>query len=431
MEAGIRDQGAPAGTVRVSEHSATALHPLALVENTGSSPVPGRLAGLRVALVHDWLTGMRGGEKCLEVLCEAFPEATLYSLIHNRGSVSPAIESMNIRTSVLQKIPGVFRWYRHLLPIMPSAARGWRIKDVDLVLSLSHCVAKAVVPPPGTPHICYCFTPMRYAWQAREAYLESWSKRPVRRVLARGLLARLRRWDRATASRVSHFVAISETVRRRIARCYRRDSRVIQPPVNVEFYTPTASARPRSDLYLVVSALVPYKRIDQAIAACTRSGRRLTVIGEGPERPRLEAMAGGSVAFLGWQPDAVIREHYRHCRALLFPGEEDFGIVPIEALACGAPVIALGRGGVSETVDDAVGRTYHEPTPGALLEALDRWEASGCPYDPAEARRRAEALSLDVFRQRLLRFIGEVTRRSPGHAVPPAPHHSIARATTP
>jgi glycosyltransferase involved in cell wall biosynthesis len=293
------------------------------------------------------------------------------------------------------------------------------------VISLSHCVAKAVVPPPGVPHICYCFTPMRYAWQGRDTYLESWSDRPVRRILARKMLSRLRRWDRATASRVSHFVAISETVRKRIARCYRRDSRVIQPPVNVDFYTPPAKARARSDLYLVVSALVPYKRIDQAVAACASSGRRLTVIGEGPERARLEAMAGGSVAFLGWQSDAVIREHYRECRALLFPGDEDFGIVPIEALACGAPVIALGKGGVAETVDHAVGRTYDEPTAAGLLACIEGWEASGCPFDAAEARRRAEALSLNVFRDRLLDLIGEVATRGKAQSVPPAPHVSL------
>ncbi len=157
------------------------------------------LAGLRVALVHDWLTGMRGGEKCLEVLCRTFPEAELYTLIHRRGALSPAIEAMTIRTSPLQLIPGVVRHYRHLLPIMPLAARAWRLKNVDLVISLSHCVAKAVVPPPGVPHVCYCFTPMRYAWQGRDTYLESWSDRPVRRALARRMLTGLRRWDLATA----------------------------------------------------------------------------------------------------------------------------------------------------------------------------------------------------------------------------------------
>jgi glycosyltransferase involved in cell wall biosynthesis len=293
---------------------------------------------------------------------------------------------------------------------------------VDLVVSFSHCVAKAVVPPEGVPHVCYCFTPMRYAWQARETYLGSWSRRPLQRILARTILARLRRWDRATAARVSQFVAISETVRGRIARCYRRHSRVIPPPVDVAYYTPEPSGRPRGDAYLVVSALVPYKRIDQAVAACTQSGRRLIVIGDGPERARLEAMAGPTILFLGWQPDDVIRNHYRHCRALLFPGEEDFGIVPVEALACGAPVLALGRGGTAETVDDAVGRTYPEPTAAALLGAIAAWESQGCPHDPGLARRRAEAFALPLFRQRLLGFLAEVVAGRTGHPTPPAPH---------
>jgi glycosyltransferase involved in cell wall biosynthesis len=386
-----------------------------------SLEIPPQLAGLRVALVHDWLTGMRGGEKCLEVLCRAFPDAQLYTLIHRRGSLSQTIESMTIRTSPLQRLPDVFSHYRRLLPIMPLAARSWRLSDVDLVISLSHCVAKAVVPPPGVPHVSYCFTPMRYAWQGLDTYLESWSDRPVRRALARIMLERLRRWDLATASRVTHFVAISETVRERIAECYGRDSRVIQPPVNVNFYSPIPRV-PRDDSYLVVSALVPYKRIDQAVAACTHSGRSLIVIGEGPERARLEAIAGPTVQFLGWQPDTVIGNYYRSCRGLLFPGEEDFGIVPIEALACGAPVIALARGGVSETVDDSVGRTYTEPTSAGLLSAIDAWEAEGCPSDPIEARRRAEALSVPVFRDRILKFLTEVVTSPGPHMVPPAPH---------
>ncbi len=424
MEASIRRTG-PLRRLGQAEASIGAGgHPAADGAQVRADEVTRSLAGLRVALVHDWLTGMRGGEKCLEVLCRAFPEATLYTLIHRRGTLSPAIESMKIRTSALQRIPGVFRWYRHLLPIMPLAAKGWRVKDVDLVISLSHCVAKAVVPPAGVAHICYCFTPMRYAWQGRDTYLESWADRPIRRLLARRMLSRLRHWDRRTASRVSHFVAISETVRRRIERCYRRDSRVIQPPVNVDFYSPVPEAA-RGDDYLVVSALVPYKRIDQAVAACSQSGRRLNVIGEGPERARLEAMAGSLVKFLGWQPDDVIRDHYRHCRALIFPGDEDFGIVPIEALACGAPVIALGRGGVAETVDDAVGRTYAEPSAQGLQTALDAWEAHGCPHDPQEGRRRAMALSLTVFRDRILGLIGEVAAHGTGHPVPPAPHWNL------
>jgi glycosyltransferase involved in cell wall biosynthesis len=386
---------------------------------TAARLAPPGLAGLRVALVHDWLTGMRGGEKCLEVLCRALPRATLHTLIHRRGGLSPAIEAMEIRTSPLQGMPGVFRHYRHLLPLMPLATRSWRVGDVDLVVSLSHCVAKAVRPPPGVPHVCYCFTPMRYAWEGRRAYLDGWSGRPVRRALAGLLLDRLRDWDHATAARVTHFVAISETVRARIARCYGRDSRVIPPPVETDFFTPIAA--PRDGPYLCVSALVPYKRVEHAVAACSASGRPLVVIGEGPERGRLERLAGPGVRFLGWQPDGVIRDHYRRCRALLFPGEEDFGIVPAEALACGAPVVALGRGGAAETVDDAVGRLYLDPSPEGLLGAIDAWEAAGRPHDAALARRRAEALAAPLFRDRLLGFLAEVV----AGRVPPPPHFPV------
>ncbi|MEW4568804.1 glycosyltransferase [Tautonia sp. JC769] len=376
---------------------------------------------VRAALVHDWLTGMRGGEKCLEILCRAFPDAPLYTLIHDRGRMSPAIESMSIRTSPLQRIPGVLRHYRHLLPLMPLAARSWRPESVDVVISLSHCVAKAVRVPPGVPHLCYCFTPMRYAWDGRAAYLDGWSGKPVRKAMAGAALDRLRAWDRATARGVSQFVAISETVRRRIARCYGRDSRVIPPPVDTDFYTPDPAAR-RDGPYLCVSALVPYKKLDHAVAACSASGRPLVVIGSGPERARLEKQAGPSVRFLGWQSDEVIRDHYRRCRALLFPGEEDFGIVPAEALACGAPVIALNRGGVAETVDPRVGWLFDEPGPEALCRAIEGFEAAGRPHDPSLARRKAEALAPDVFRDRLLGLIDEI--RSSPTAIP-VPHVPI------
>jgi glycosyltransferase involved in cell wall biosynthesis len=393
----------------------------------GATPaLPAALRGLRVAIVHDWLTGLRGGEKCLEVVCAAFPDATLHTLIHREGAVGPTIGGMAIRTSPLQKVPGVFRHYRHLLPVMPLAARSWRVGEVDLVLSLSHCVAKAVRVPPGVPHVCYCFTPMRYAWDGRAAYLEGWTGRPLRRRVVGAVLDRLRAWDRGTAARVSHFVAISRTVRGRIARCYGRDAAIIEPPVDTSFYTPDGG--PRGGDYLCVSALVPYKRIDQAVEACRRTGRSLVVIGSGPDRERLERLAGPTVRFLGWQPDEVIRDHLRRCRALLFPGEEDFGIVPIEALACGSPVIALNRGGAAETIDNAVGRVYDAPTADGLVGALDAWEAAGGPHDGAEARRRAERLATAVFRERLLGFLAEVAAGARAGRGLPGPHlRSAAR----
>jgi glycosyltransferase involved in cell wall biosynthesis len=395
-------------------------HPAADADAAPEAALPPALRGLRVAIVHDWLTGLRGGEKCLEVVCRAFPDATLHTLLHREGAVGPTIGGMAIRTSPLQRVPGVFRHYRHLLPVMPLAARSWRVGEVDLVLSLSHCVAKAVVPPPGVPHVCYCFTPMRYAWDGRAAYLQGWTGRPLRRRLVESLLDRLRDWDRDTAGRVSHFVAISRTVRGRIARCYGRDAAVIEPPVDTDFYTPDGG--PRGADYLCVSALVPYKRIDHAVEACRRAGRSLVVIGSGPDRARLERLGGPTVRFLGWQPDEAIREHLRRCRALLFPGEEDFGIVPIEALACGAPVIALNRGGAAETVDDAVGRVYDEPTVEGLAGAMAAWERDGRPHDAAEARRRAEGLARSVFRERLLGFLAGVAAESRTARGVPAPH---------
>lgn len=387
-------------------------------ERTFLAPPAPDLARLRVALVHDWLTGRRGGEKCLEVLCHAFPQAVVHTLIHRQGALGEPIESMAIRTSPLQRLPGIHRHYRKLLPLMPLAARTWNPGDVDLVVSLSHCVAKAIRVPQGVPHVCYCFTPMRYAWDGRDAYLDGWSGRPFTRTLAGWTLDRLRAWDRATAARVTHFIAISQTIRDRIRNCYHRDSVVIPPPVDTNFYQPAPV--PREPFYLCLSALVPYKRIDHAVRACSISHRPLVVIGEGPDRPRLQSLAGPSVRFLGWQPDDVVRDHLRRCRALLFPGIEDFGIVPAEALACETPVIALGLGGASETVAPSMGRLYLDQSADGLLLAINAWEADGRPFDAPSARLRAESLSTSVFQARLLTYLSEVAAQRLNRV--PAPH---------
>ncbi len=369
----------------------------------------------RVVLVHDWLTGMRGGEKCLEVACRRWPRARLYTLLHRRGAVSPAIERLRPRASFLQHLPGVHRYYRYLLPLMPAAAAAWRLPPCDLVVSFSHCVAKAARAPRGVPHVCYCFTPMRYAWHLRDAYFGGRIAGLRARALAL-LLRRLRDWDRRTADGVSHFVAISQTVRRRIAECYGRDSAVIYPPVDTDFYCP--AALPREDFYLAVSAFAPYKRIDLAIAACNRLGRRLVVIGSGQDEARLKALAGPTVRLLGWQPDEVIRDHLRRCRALLFPGEEDFGIVPVEANACGAPVLALGRGGATETIvppgagREPTGLWFAEPTLDCLADALLAFEARRADFNPAAARRQALRFNAHRFRADLLSYLHAI--RQPG-----------------
>jgi glycosyltransferase involved in cell wall biosynthesis len=364
----------------------------------------------RVVLVHDWLTGMRGGEKCLEVLARRWPHAHLYTLLHRRGSVSAAIEQLQPRVSLLGRLPQSHRFYRYLLPLMPAALATLRLPAAELVVSFSHCVAKGVRPVSGK-HVCYCFTPMRYAWHMREAYFAG-RVRGLKARLVERLLAWLRDWDRRTSASVDHFIAISATVRQRIRECYGRDSAVIYPPVDTDFYTPALVRR--EDYYLVVSAFAPYKRLDLALEACRQLGRPLVVIGAGQDEKRLHGLAGHDVRFLGWQPDAVIRDHLRRCRALLFPGEEDFGIVPVEALACGTPVIALGRGGATETIvppetgREPTGLWFDEQTADCLADALLRFERIQGSFDPAALRRQALRFSAARYREQLFDHLDAV-----------------------
>jgi len=374
---------------------------------------------MNVALIHDWLTGMRGGEKCLEVLCRRFPGAKLYTLLHVPGTTSPAIERMRITTSFLQRFPGVARHYRYLLPLMPAAVERLDVPgDVELVVSFSHAVAKSVKPPPGVPHVCYCFTPMRYAWHRRDDYFcfSGRFRQTPMAALRKLVLKRIRHWDRATSDRVTHFVAASRTVAARIAECYGRPSTVIYPPVDTHFYTPapTAAGVRREDFFLCVSALAPYKRIDLAVEACNRGRRRLLVIGEGPEWRRLEQLAGPTVTLAGRLSNEQIRDYLRRTRALLFPGHEDFGIVPLEAQACGTPVIALGEGGLTETILPAdeettgTGWFFEEQTPDSLYRAIRRFEAHGDRFDPQLARRQAERFAPERFERELVGYLEDV-----------------------
>jgi len=357
---------------------------------------------LKVVLVHDWLTGMRGGERVLDELAGMFPDAELFTLIYVAGSASPRIEALRITASPLSRLPGAARHYRKLLPLFPAAIERLRLPACDLVLSTSHAVAKAARPPRGARHLAYCFTPMRYVWDQADAYLG----RGVRRALSLPLAAWLRRFDRRTSGpeRIQRVVAISHVVADRIRRAWGRDASVVYPPVAVERFAP----RPEGpdDFYLLVGGFVPYKREDLALQAFAGLDRPLLVAGDGPLRRRLEAEAPANARFLGRVGDAELASLYARCRALVYPQEEDFGIVPLEAQASGRPVIALGRGGATETViglDDPAGRAptgvfFATQTPGALADAVRRFEGAAARFDPAAIRAHAERFRGERFR---------------------------------
>ena len=374
-------------------------------------PLPPALRGARVVLVHDWLTGMRGGEKVLEALCRLFPQAPLYTLLHVPGSVSSLIEQRPIRTSFVQSLPLARRRYRHYLPIFPRAMESLRLPPCDLVLSTSHCVAKAVRPPRGAVHVSYLHTPMRYIWDMYSDYFGPGRGGAARYVMP--LLRRpLQRWDVETCGRVHHFLANSRHVARRIQRHYQREAQVIHPPVDAGRFAPSAQVE---DYYLVASALVPYKRVDLAIEACTKTGRRLLVVGSGPELERLKAMAGPTVEFLGWVSDEHLAGLYARARAFLFPGEEDFGITPLESMASGRPVIAYAKGGALETVvapDDPAGRPatgifFNRQDAGALLAALEEFEAALERFDPQALAAHAAGFDTEVFIEKITAYLAQ------------------------
>lgn len=365
------------------------------------------LRPVRVALVHDWLTGMRGGERVLDVLATHYPDAELYTLIHVPGATSPAIERLRIHSSPLSALPGAARHYRKLLPLFPWAIERFVLEGFDLVLSTHHAVAKGVRTAPGVRHLCYCFTPMRYVWDQTDAYLG----RGLRRAIAAPLLRGLRRFDvrTSTPDRVTRFVAISHTVADRITRHYGRRAAIVYPPIDVERIRP--SGRPPEDFYLLVGGFVPYKREALAIEAFRRLGRRLVIAGDGPMRRRLAAGAPPNVTFTGRVSDDVLADLYARCRALVYPQEEDFGIVAVEAQAAGRPVIAFGRGGAAETVvplagsaenaPSATGLHFAEQHASCLVAAIERFEAQEARFDGAAIRRHAERFAVPRFRDEI------------------------------
>ena len=362
---------------------------------------------MKVALVHDWLTGMRGGEKVLEAIAELYPDATIHSLLHVRGSVSASLEQHPERRSFVQRLPSAARHYRHYLPLFPTAIEQFDFDPYDLVISSSHCAAKSVVVPGRARHICYCHSPMRYAWDQFESYFGPDQVGPAVSRLLRPVLARLARWDAATAGRVDRYVANSHYVAGRIRRYYNRGSTVVYPPVDTAFYRPDPARSPEP-FFLVVSALVPYKRLDIAIRACGAVGAGLKIVGKGPEEPRLRRLAqqvGADVEFAGWLADEKIRDLYQGARAVLMPGVEDFGMVPVEAQACGRPVVALAEGGAVESVVDGItGVLVQDSSVEAFATALR--DVSSRAFDSAAIRRHAESFSKARFQQQFRELVG-------------------------
>ncbi len=375
---------------------------------------------MRVALVHYWLLGMRGGEKVLEAFCRIFPEADIFTLFYDPEKVSETIRSRRVTSSFLNPAR---RYYRSLLPLMPFALEHLDLRGYDLIISSESGPAKGLVANASSRHICYCHSPMRYLWDLYPDYLHEWTGSATKRAVI-GLTSNyLRLWDYASAARVDEFIANSENVRRRLWRAYRRESNVVHPPVRVDsFYY-----RPPLDYYLLVSELVAYKRVVDAVACFSQNGRPLRIVGDGPEYTTLKKAATSNIEFCGRLPDTELREQYARCRAVVQPAEEDFGMVSVEALASGKPVIGLGRGGVLEIASEREGSGFLYATPGheAMERAISRFEEREAQIRPTSLQFLAAQFSEDRFAEKI-RGIVNADSCSSNSPVHDAPSRSLA-----
>lgn len=369
-----------------------------------------QLSKLRVAIVHYWFVGRAGGERVVETLAELFPQADLFTLIAKRESLAPVLQHRKLQTSFLQRVPGAKRFHRHFLFLQAIALEQFDLSDYDLVISSESGPAKGVITSSKTCHICYCHSPMRYIWEMYPEYRRSMN--PLVGVIFSLAAHYMRLWDYASAGRVDYFVANSQFVASRIRKYYGRESRVIYPPV--ETTAGNASTAP-GDYYLTVGRLVSYKRFDLAVSACTKLGRRLRVIGDGPQYKSLRRMAGPMVEFLGKVSDSEIRENFARCRALLFPGEEDFGIVPVEAQSFGRPVIAYASGGVLETVNGVLqngaavqnptGIFFSNQTSSSLAKAILDFESKEHEFCSQMIREHSLQFDSEIFKRKIVEFI--------------------------
>lgn len=360
---------------------------------------------MKTAIVHEWLVTYAGSEKVCEQMLLLYPEADLFSLVDFLTETQrDFIQHRPVKTSFIQQLPFARRRFRTYLPLMPLAIEQFDLSDYDVVLSSHHAVTKGVITRADQLHISYVHTPIRYAWEMQAQYLQGARlNRGPKAIAAQVILHYMRLWDVATAHRVDHFVANSRFVARRIWKTYRRSAEVVYPPVAIDRFRPKTQ---RDDFYLTVSRFVPYKRVDLTVSAFTRLGLPLVVIGEGPNAAQVKALAGPTVQFLGHQPDAVVEDYMQRCKAFVYPAEEDFGITAVEAQAAGAPVIAYGRGGVTETViAGKTGLFFPQQTVESLIEAVQLMESKRNSFDPEVLRQNAERFAPEQFRDAFSRLV--------------------------
>uniref|UniRef100_A0A7V3ZVG3 Glycosyltransferase family 4 protein n=1 Tax=candidate division WOR-3 bacterium TaxID=2052148 RepID=A0A7V3ZVG3_UNCW3 len=357
---------------------------------------------MKVAIIHDWLTGMRGGEKVLEVFCEIFPNATLYTLVYFKEKISPIINQMKIVTSFLQKFPNIEKNYRYYLPLMPMIIEQFNLKDYDLIISSSHCVAKGIKKSKTQIHICYCHSPMRYVWDMFDEYFKK--AKIITKLGAHIFRPYLKNWDRKSSERVDYFIANSKNIANKIKKYYKKEATIIYPPVDTDFYQFLNFKR--DNFFLIVSALVPYKKVDLAINVFNKLRLPLKIVGTGPEEKKLKSMAKENIEFLGWQPEEKLLEYYNKCQALIFPQEEDLGIVPLEAQACGTPVIAYKKGGALETIiENETGLFFYPQTEEALMAKIKEFEKSN--FSPEKCRKNALRFTKKRFYFEIKEFINQ------------------------
>lgn len=364
---------------------------------------------MNVALVHDFLTRLGGAERVLKVLSELFPKAPIYTLLYDESKVGAAFLPSRIVPSNLQQLPSILRKnQKYLLPLMPRAVEEWDFSKFDLVISSSSAFSHGILTSPQTHHLCYFHSPMRYAWDWTHEYMKEQQAGFIKRAAAAALLKKIRMWDQTAVDRADTFVANSINVARRIKKYYRRDSTVIYPPVDISRFKISKNSE---DYFLIISTLTPYKKIDLAIQLFNKIRRRLVIIGDGPQKRFLQNIAGDTVDLLGFKDDKTTAEYLSNCRALIFPGEEDFGITPIEAMACGKPVLAYSRGGVRESVIEGVtGEFFAEPTVASMEDGLARLMKNSKNYDPAACRRQARKFNREVFEEKMKNNVTEALR---------------------